>query len=147
MRILLALALACPTLAMAKDDDAPPPAPVNSCSGGKVFDDSKAECVDPKNSSLERDEIYLAVRQLAYAGRYLDAQEVMKALPEGDPGRLTYMGFTHRKLGNLDLAMMYYRDAIAKDPANIAARSYMGQGFVTEGRMDEAKEQLALIRQ
>jgi hypothetical protein len=32
------------------------------------------------------------------------------------------------------------------NPANILARSYMGQGFVQEGRIPEALAQLRLIR-
>ncbi len=147
MRIVLAAALALPTAVFADGgDDSPPPTPVNSCDAGQVFDADKGTCVNPKHSSLDRDALYLAVRQLAYAGRYVDAQSVMEALPENDPGRLTYMGFTHRKLGNLDLAMVYYQQAIDQDPANILARSYMGQGFVEEGRMSEAMVQLSQIR-
>lgn len=146
MRVLLVTALLCPTILMAKDDDAPPPTPVNSCEGSEVFDADKGKCVDPQSSSLDRDDIYQTVRQLAYAGRYLDAQGVMEALPENDAGRLTYMGFTHRKLGNMTRAMAFYEEAIAQDPANIAARSYMGQGFVDQGRIEDAMAQLEQIR-
>ena len=74
------------------------------------------------------------------------AQSVLEALPENDPGRLTYLGFTHRKLGNLELAMVYYQKAIDQDPANILARSYMGQGLVEEGKISQAMVQLAQIR-
>lgn len=147
MRIFLAAALAIPTAAFAAGgNDSPPPKPTASCTGTKVFDKKTGECVDPQNSSLERDDIYLAVRQLAYAGRYVDAQGVLDALPAKDPGRLTYMGFTHRKLGNLDLSMVFYRDAIEQDPANILARSYMGQGLVQEGKISQALVQLHQIR-
>ena len=63
-----------------------------------------------------------------------------------DPGRLTYMGFTNRKLGNLVAANMFYEQAIEADPGNILARSYMGQGFVEAGRVPDAVAQLKLIR-
>ena len=147
MRILLAAALALPTVALADGgNDSPPPKPATTCAGGQVFDADQGKCVNPEQSNLDRDELYLAVRQLAYAGRYQDAQTVLQALPENDPGRLTYLGFTHRKMGNLVLAQQYYQQAIDRDPANILARSYMGQGFVEEGKIDEAMEQLSLIR-
>lgn len=147
MRLLFAALLTVPTLAFAAGDSTnPPPKPVVTCSGSQVFDKNQGKCVDPQNSNLHRDEIYLAVRQLAYAGRYLDAQAVLEALPEDDSGRLTYLGFTHRKLGNLDLAMMYYQDAIDQDPANILARSYMGQGLVDVGQKAQALVQLHQIR-
>ena len=147
MRIILAAAFAIPTLAFADGgSDSPPPKPASTCESGQVFDADKGKCVNPEQSSLDRDELYLAVRQLAYAGRYTDAQIVLEALPEKDPGRLTYLGFTHRKLGNLELAMVYYQEAIDRDPANILARSYMGQGLVEEGKISQAMVQLSHIR-
>jgi len=147
MRFILAAALVLPAFALADGgDDSPPPKPASTCKGGQVFDADKGTCVNPEQSSLDRDELYLAVRQLAYAGRYADAQSVLEALPENDPGRLTYLGFTHRKLGNLELAMVYYRQAIDQDPANILARSYMGQGLVEEGNISQAMVQLSQIR-
>ncbi|MEM1073448.1 MAG: hypothetical protein AAF665_07355 [Pseudomonadota bacterium] len=147
MRLLLAVALAFPTTVLAAGgDNDPPPRPVGSCKGAQVFDADEGKCVDPKNSSLDRDEIYLAVRQLAYAGRLRDAQGVMGALEENDPGRLTYMGFTHRKLGNRTLARAFYRRALDQDPDNLLARSYMGQGYVAEGNIDLALDQLLEIR-
>ena len=147
MRFALVAALSVPTVAFAAGgDDEPPPKPTVFCTGSKVYDADKGKCVEPEQSSLNRDELYLAVRQLAYAGRYLDAQDVLRALPDHDPGRLTYLGFTHRKLGNRDLAMDYYSQAIDRDPANILARSYMGQGLVEEGKISQAMVQLHQIR-
>ncbi|WP_227267805.1 tetratricopeptide repeat protein [Roseobacter weihaiensis] len=149
MRILLSVALTLPTLAWAVGgdwEDTPPPKPAVTCPGSQVYDEQTNKCVDPEQSGLDRDTLYRTVRQLAYAGRYRDAQRVMAALPAQDQGRLTYMGFTHRKLGNVAQAASYYQQAIAQDPANILARSYMGQGFVAEGRLDEALDQLLEIR-
>ena len=147
MRFMIAAALARPTVVFAAGgDDTPPTKPVVSCKGAKVYDPSQGKCVDPQNSSLERDEIYLAVRQLAYMGRYSDAQTLLEYLPEDDTGRLTYLGFTHRKLGNADLAMTYYRKALELDPTNNLARSYMGQGLVVQGKVTDAIVQLKLIR-
>ncbi|MEP1613496.1 MAG: hypothetical protein ABJL72_16445 [Roseobacter sp.] len=147
MRIFLAAALAFPTAVLAAGgDDSPPKKPAVFCTGSQVYDKESGECVDPKNSSLSQDQIYLAARQLSYAGRYRDAQGVLNALPENDPGRLTYMGFTHRKLGNQQLSMAFYLEAIERDPTNILARSYMGQGLVDEGKTAQAIVQLHQIR-
>ena len=147
MRKLAAVLLMAPTLAFAAgDEDKPPKNPTVFCTGGKVYDKEVGKCVAPKESSLDRDELYQAVRQFAYAGAFEDAQSVAQALPADDPGRLTYMGFTHRKLGNPELAMIYYQRAIDMDPANILARSYMGQGHVEAGEIDLAMVQLKAIR-
>ena len=74
------------------------------------------------------------MRELAYAGRHLDAMGVMDAMSDQNDDRLlTYKGFTNRKLGNVDVAMVFYQKAIDKNPDNILARSYMGQGMMDQG--------------
>lgn len=147
MRFHLAALIFIPTsLFAAGGNDEPPTKPTVFCSGSEVYDEKLKKCVTPKESSLNRDELYETVRQLAYAERYEDAQGVLAAMPEDDSGRLTYMGFTHRKLGNMDLAMAYYREAIRLDPNNNLARSYMGQGLVEDGQISAALEQLLDIR-
>lgn len=141
MRILIPFLMAIPGVAFAASDD-PPPKPTNttkSCDGVKVWDPATQQCVTPKDASLDSDILYDAARELAYARRFDDAQGVLAAMADqADDRVLTYWGFTHRKLGNLELANIFYEQAIAQNPDNILARSYMGQGFVEEGRMDDA---------
>ena len=146
MRLILTLALIAPGLAFAAgsgDSDAPKTTQTTkSCKGVKVWDATKKRCVRPKESNLAPDTLYDAVRELAYAGRIEDAQGVLSAMPDqSHDGVLTYWGFTHRKLGNLELANAFYEQAIAQNPNNILARSYMAQGFVAAGRTDEALAQ------
>lgn len=113
-----------------------------TCKGVKIWDEKTEKCVRPKQSSLTPDELMRAVRELAYAGRSEDAQGVLRAIPDqNDDLVLTYWGFTNRKLGKADLARIYYARAINQNPDNILARSYMGQGLIAEGRVDEAIEQ------
>lgn len=131
-------------------DDWSAPKPTQTtkeCKGTKVWDQKSGKCVDPKRSSLDADTLYGAVREMAYAGRLREAQEVLAAMPDQTAPRvLTYWGFTHRKLGQLDLANQYYQRAIAKDPDNHLARSYMGQGFVEEGKLGLALAEWKEIR-
>ncbi len=116
------------------------------CKGVRVWDETKQRCVRPKQSSLDDDGLYDAVRELAYAGRIEDAQGVLRAMADQEDDRvLTYWGFTNRKLGNLDAAMMFYTAALEKNPDNLLARSYMGQGMVVSGDVEGAKQQLAEI--
>ena len=117
-----------------------------TCKGVQVWDPQTQRCVDPKGASLDPDRLYAAVRELAYAGRYSDAQAVLRTMPDQTDDRvLTYWGFTHRKMGNRDLALDYYQKAIAANPDNLLARSYMGQGFVAEGKTEAALAQLREI--
>lgn len=107
-----------------------------------VWDPKIKRCVRPdKTSHLDSDTQYRAVRELAYAGRYDEAQSVLSAMAQDDDRVLTYWGFTHRKIGNSDLALEFYRQALLRNPDNILARSYMGQGFVEAGQTDLAVQQ------
>ncbi len=127
-----------------------PPKPTETtrtCKGTKVWDKTRKKCVKPEKSSLNTDGLYRAVRELAYAGRYRDAQGVLAAMPDQDDDRvLTYWGFTWRKMGHSDLARAYYVRAITRNPDNLLARSYMGQGLVEDGNIAGAWDQLREIR-
>lgn len=113
-----------------------------------VWDAEIRKCVRPdKTSYLNPDELYKAVRELAYAGRYQDANTVLDQMPDQASDRvLTYRGFTARKLGQIDLANTYYQQAIDTNPDNMLARSYMGQGKVAEGDKVAAITQLREIQ-
>ena len=118
-----------------------------TCKGIQVWDPATKKCVNPQGSSLDQDLLGDAVRELAYAGRNSDAQGVLRAMADQNSDLvLTYWGFTHRKLGNLDQANMFYEQAIQTNPDNLLARSYMGQGMVTAGDIVGARLQLEEIR-
>lgn len=152
---VLALVAALPGAAFAagmggSSDSTTPPDPTEttqSCTGAQVWDPESKRCVNPKHSALAPDTLYRAVRELAYAGRYADAQAVLGAMPDQNDDRvLTYWGFTHRKLGHAALAAAFYDQAIARNPDNILARSYMGQGFVEAGDTEAAIAQWREIK-
>lgn len=144
MRIFaLAAAIFLPVAAIAASgNDWNPPKPTETtktCKGKRVWDEQKKRCVRPRKSSLNQEQLLGAARELAYAGRQEDAQAVLSAMADQrDSLVLTYWGFTHRKLGNLELAQNYYDQALARDPDNILARSYMGQGLVEQGKYGAA---------
>lgn len=148
MRIVIAaaLSLVLPTglLAAGGGDEKAPTKP--KCEEGLVYDKKTRKCVAAEESHLDVDTLYQTVRQLAYAERYADANVVLAAMPQDDDRTLTYHGFINRKLGKSDLAMAYYGRALAVNPGNILARSYMGQGLVEDGQISAALEQLRAIR-
>ncbi|WP_108838918.1 tetratricopeptide repeat protein [Tateyamaria sp. Alg231-49] len=113
-----------------------------------VWDADIKKCVRPdKTSHLDSDTLYKAVRELAYAGRYGEAIDVLDQMPDQlDDRVLTYRGFTARKLGNLEQANLYYEQALTVNPDNILARSYMGQGNVAAGDKVAAMTQLREIQ-
>lgn len=112
-----------------------------------VWDPQLKRCIRPdKAGYLQSSILEDAVRELAYFGRLTDAQTVLSQMDADSDFALTYWGFTHRKLGQIDEANAYYQAAIEKNPDNILARSYMGQGFVEAGDYLAAREQLLSIR-
>ncbi len=154
MRLVLASAIAFQAFAFAPivhaaGGDSSPPKPTNTtkkCLFGRVYDEAAGRCVKPNKTNFTQDQLYDAVRELAYDGQYEHAQDILRVMDQGDDRVLTYWGFTYRKMGELALANAFYQDAITANPDNILARSYMGQGFVSEGRTDLAIEQWREIK-
>lgn len=125
------------------------PKPTNTtkkCLFGRVYDKDAGRCVKPDKTNFTEDELYDAVRELAYDGQHEHAQDILRIMDQNDDRVLTYWGFTYRKMGELELANVFYNNAIETNPDNILARSYMGQGFVAEGRTDLAIEQWREIK-
>ena len=55
------------------------------------------------------------------------------------------IGFTLRKLGQVDEAMGYYFKALATRPDATTTRQYLGEAFLQRGEPARAREQLAEI--
>ncbi len=150
-RLLIAalFALPAPALAVSSDDAAPPSGTqtTTTCKNGTVWSDVKRKCVNPQQGQLDDDELYQAAREFAYAGQYDNALTVLSAMSDPlDDRVLTYRGFVARKTGDLALGDAYYRQAIDRNPENLLARSYMGQGLVEAGDLQGARTQLLEIR-
>lgn len=144
----LAFAFAQPVSAAGSDNggEPTPTETTTKCTNGQVWDKARKECVDPQKSGFNDDEFYKAARELAYAGQYENAIAILKlANNQNDPRILNYMGFANRKAGRTDVAMTYYRKALAVDANYLLARSYMGQGLVAQGKIEEARAQLIEI--
>jgi tetratricopeptide (TPR) repeat protein len=152
MRMILAAVVAmAPYAAFAVgSDDSEPPKPTattTECEEGMVWDEKTETCVKPDEQSLNDDQRFRAVRELAYAGRPAEAMVVLAAMTEGETSRvMTYRGFLLRQTGEIEASIAAYDRAIALDPANILARSYYGQLLVQMDELQLASVQLDAIR-
>lgn len=152
MRLIAAAALTLlpfAALAAGSDDTQPPPATQTSteCTKGQVWDEATKACVDADSGQLDDDTRFRAVRELAWAGRPEDALVVLSAMQEGKSDRvLTYIGFANRKAGRLEEGLAAYDAALALNPDNLLARSYLGQAYVDMGETALAQAQLEQIR-
>ena len=135
----------------AGSDSTEPPKPTETttkCPEGFVYVPEDNVCRKPAETNFTDDQIYDNARELAYDGQYETALELLdRAENPNDPRILNYKGFANRKAGNSEIAMDYYQAALAIDPDYVLARSYMGQGLVAEGKLDEARAQLNEIEQ
>jgi tetratricopeptide (TPR) repeat protein len=152
MRMILAAVVAfAPHLALAAgSDDSEPPTPTETtteCEKGTVWDEKTKTCIKAEDSSLNDDQRFGAVRELAYAGRYDEAMQILASMREGETSRvMTYQGFLLRQTGHVEEGIAAYERAIAIDPANILARSYYGQLLVQMDEIAMAEDQLTRIR-
>lgn len=152
MRIILAAALAfAPQFALAAgSDDSTPPTPTETttkCEAGTVWDEKTETCIKAEDQSLNDDQRYGAVRELAYAGRHDEALAILATMTEGETSRvMTYQGFLLRQTGRIEDGIAAYERAISLDPSNVLARSYYGQLLVQMDERQLAQAQLEAIR-
>ena len=75
---------------------------------------------------------------------YAEALELL--LPHQEPRTihkcLTLIGYSTRKLGDVDKGIDYYHQALAIDPDYTKARQYLGEAYLQKGDVAKAKEQL-----
>lgn len=134
--------------AVGTEDETAPPQPSETttlCQEGAIWDDSKQKCVAPEQSSNDQSSLYLNARELAWAGRLDDALAVLNQMENSDK-KLTYQGFVERRSGNWVAAESFYIAALERNPNNLLARAYYGQGLAERGDIEGAQQQLSEIR-
>ena len=149
LAILMLTALPYAAFAAGSDDTTPPTPTQTSedCKKGEIWDEKTSLCVAPEKAGMTDDQRFLAVRELAYAGRPDDALRVLHSMSEGRTDRvLTYLGFANRKAGRLEQGLSYYAEALIRNPDNIQARSYLGQAYVEMNELVLASAELDQIR-
>jgi Flp pilus assembly protein TadD len=84
---------------------------------------------------------------LAKAERFEEALETLNMVRNANtPKALNYRGYITRKLGRTDEGIDYYLKSVALDPRYAQVREYLGEAYVTQGKLDLAREQLRVIR-
>ncbi len=117
-----------------------------TCKKGEVWDKERKACVAPKKSEIGDESIYEAGRDLARAGRYDEAIDVLSlASDRNDKRILNFLGFAHRKAGRLEVGIGYYRQAIEIDPTYTLVREYYGEALLMKKDLEGARAQLAAI--
>jgi tetratricopeptide (TPR) repeat protein len=116
------------------------------CRQGLVWDKKVQRCVRAQSGNLPDKELLEQGRALALAGYYDDALIVLDAVRnKQDAMVLTYIGYSHRKKGDTEIGIGYYKQALAIDPNNLNTREYLGEGYASAGKMELAKAELGII--
>jgi tetratricopeptide (TPR) repeat protein len=99
-------------------------------------------------SAKAGDTAYLEAVGLINEHKYqqaIDALQQARTTFGAHPDVLTYLGFANRKLGRYDVAVSYYRQALAAAPNHKGATEYYGELMVERGDMIGAKRMLAKL--
>jgi len=98
------------------------------------------------STPAQGDSAYVQAVALINQHRYQDAlgalADAQKAFGP-HPDVLTYIGYTYRKMGELDRAETYYRQALAIAPQHRGATEYYGELKVERGDLAGARQMLA----
>ena len=131
------------------DKAAHPPkgkADLKTCDKGLVWDAQQKKCLVKRSGVLPDKDLTEYAFALAKADRFQDAIDVLDTLQDPNtPRALNYRGYATRKLGRTEEGIGYYLQSVALDPTYTQVREYLGEAYVTLGKFDLAKDQLAMI--
>jgi tetratricopeptide (TPR) repeat protein len=114
-----------------------------SCGTGQAWSSGVEACVDGNSAALTDDDLYLAGRDLGQEARYAEALQLFFRMKNRDQARvLSSIGYSTRKLGDVDKGINYYHQALERDPNYTKARQYLGEAYLQKGDVGNAKEQL-----
>ena len=125
---------------------APPASPASPASSPSAQVTAERELLAASIDSGDRE--YLNAVSLINEERYEEAIVALNASARvfgPHPDILTYLGFVNRKLGRLELAEDYYRQALAAAPDHLGATEYYGELMVERGDMIGARHMLAKL--
>jgi tetratricopeptide (TPR) repeat protein len=117
-----------------------------SCGTGQVWSSGVDACLDGNSAALSDDDLYLAGRDLGQEAHYAEALKLFFRIKNQEQARvLSSIGYSTRKLGDIDKGIDYYHQALAIDPGYTKVREYLGEAYLQKGDVVKAKEQLMEI--
>ena len=122
-----------------------PPAAV--CPKGQVWVQRMNKCVRAQSGLVPDESLTEYAYALAKAKRYGEALGMLDLLQDPNtPRALNYRGYATRKLGRTEEGIGYYLKSVALDPTYAQVREYLGEAYVTQGKLDLANEQLRTLK-
>jgi Flp pilus assembly protein TadD len=100
------------------------------------------------DSGSARNPDYAQAVKLFEAGDYAGAIPLLQksvAADSSNPDAYNLLGFSHRKLGQVDAALAHYGKALALKPKHRGANEYLGELYLELGHLDKARERLDVL--
>ncbi len=118
-----------------------------TCPRGQVYSQQARKCVQARSELLNDDNLTDYAYALAEEARFDEALDTLDMVRNPNTAKaFNYRGYITRKLGRTDEGIGYYLKSIALDPQYAQVREYLGEAYVTQGKIDLANEQLQVIR-
>lgn len=103
---------------------------------------------DSPPAATARDPNYENGKKAIEAKNWKLALEQFGRAAANDPGNAdihNYLGYAHRKSGNLDEAFKSYAEALRLDPKHKGAHEYVGEAYLMVNNLAKAEEHLAAL--
>jgi tetratricopeptide (TPR) repeat protein len=140
------IAASAPVFAASTDGGSGGASTTTTCKTGFVFNKAKGICDKAQSGLIDDKDLYAQGRALALAGEYRGALTLFDlVVDKQDANVLTMIGYSKRKMGAVEDGIAFYHKALAIDPNNINTREYLGEGYVSMGRLDLAQAELDRI--
>lgn len=104
-----------------------------------------ADSSGPEFTRKDADPALLQAKALVDAQKFAEALPLLKGVVERDPKSAdgyNLLGFSHRKLGDQQTALVLYQKALDLDPSHRGANEYMGELFLEMGDLARAEARL-----
>jgi len=104
---------------------------------------------ETKPEAAASDPDYAAGKQAFDRQDFPEAARRFKQAALRDPDNAdlqNYLGYSYRKLGQLDAAFEHYRRALELNPRHRGAHEYAGEAYLLVGDLARAEEHLAALR-
>jgi len=97
---------------------------------------------------VPEDPDYAAGKRAVEAMNWQAALDAFNKVVAKDPRNAdahTYLGYTYRKSGNLELAFREYDEALRLEPRHRGAHEYVGEAYLMSGNLAKAEEHLKAL--
>lgn len=110
--------------------------------------DAVAVGSDTQPVEVARDPDYEAGKKAIETANWKRALEHLNRAVARDPRNAdihNWLGYAHRKSGNLDVAFKSYGEALRLDPRHKGAHEYIGEAYLMANNLAKAEEHLAQL--